>query len=241
MTNTMSYYDEILVLLMMGNGVTMLRTVTTPIKNFLSCAKTSLSSFLSSNSACMSLNCLVMLPCCTSLNCHDTSSCMMLNCPPLHSAISVNPSHAYGPCDCLTIRTDSTTNRASIQNPCPNLDPSSSTDSLQTHDSLVTPESPPHLPSPIGSLEEGSTNDSAKMAQDTQARTEVTQVGTTQVGTDSLAYDSLITALLWLSLEPNPDPLSDLITTPHPLRPALDPIGSPSDTMTHLDGTYTQV
>src|SRR6267142_4795446 len=182
----MSYYDEILVLLMMGNGVTMLRTVTTPIKNFLSCAKTSLSSFLSSNSACMSLNCLAMLPCHTSLNCHDTSSCMTLNCPPLHSAISVNPSRAYGPRDCLTIRMDSTTNRASIQNPCPDLDPSSSTDSLQTHDSLVTPESPPHLPSPIGSLEEGSTNNSTDMAQVTQS----TQVGTTQVGTYFLTYAS---------------------------------------------------
>jgi len=124
---------------------------------------------------------------------------------------------------------------ASIQNPCPDLDPPSSTDSLQTHDSLATPESPPHLPSPIGSLEEGSTNDSAEMAQDTQIGT--TQVGTTQVGTDSLAYDSLVTALLQLSLEPQPKPLSDphriisdpyriSITTPHPLRPDLDPIGS---------------
>src|SRR6267142_6181598 len=94
---------------------------------------------------------------------------------------------------------------ASIQKPCPDLDPSSSTDSLQTHDSLVTPESPPHLPSPIGSLEAGSTNNSTDMAQVTQS----TQVGTTQVGTDLLTYDSLITALLRLSLEPNPDPLSD--------------------------------
>src|SRR6267142_808568 len=95
---------------------------------------------------------------------------------------------------------------ASIQKPCPDLDPSSSTDSLQTHDSLVTPESPPHLPSPIGSLEEGSTNDSAEMAQVTQD----TQVRSTQVGTDSLAYDSLVTALSRLSLEPDPDPLLDL-------------------------------
>src|SRR6267142_5194616 len=98
------------------------------------------------------------LPCHMSLNCHDTSSCMTINCPPLHSAISVNSSCAYGPYDCLTTRTDSTTSCASIQNPRPDLDPSSSTDSLQTHDSLVTPESPPHLPSPFGSLEEGSTN-----------------------------------------------------------------------------------
>src|SRR6267142_5064585 len=141
--------------------------VTTPIKYFLSHAKTSLSSFLSSNSVCISLNCLAMLPHRTSLNCHDTSGSMTLNCPPLHSAISVNPSRADGPRDCLTVRMDSTMNHASLQNPCPDLDPSSSMDSLQTHDSLITPESPPHLPSPIGSLEEGSTNDSAETAQDT--------------------------------------------------------------------------
>src|SRR6267142_951009 len=187
---------------------TVLRTVTTPIKNFLSRAKTSLLSFLPSlpcrmslnchgNSACMSLNCLAMLPSRTSLNCHDTSGCMTLNCPPLHSALSVNPSRAYGPRDCLTTRTDS----LSLQNPCPDLDPSSSTDSLQTHDSLVTPESP-HLPSPAESLEEGTTERST------------TQVGTidrstAQVRTDdSLTYDSLVTALSRLSLEPDPDPLS---------------------------------
>src|SRR6267142_287898 len=222
----------------------LLRTVTTPIKNFLSRAKTSLSSFLPSLPSCrMSLNCHGILrlhesklssalPSRTSLNCHDTSGCMTLNCPPLHSALSVNPSRAYGPRDCLTIRTDSTTSCASIQNPCPDLDPSSSTDSLQTHDSLITPESLPHLPSPIGSLEEGSMNNSASMAQVTQD----TQVGSTQVGTDSLAYDSLVTALSRLSLEPRPKPLSDphriisdpywiSIMTPHPLHPDLDPIG----------------
>jgi len=143
-----------------------LRTVTMPIKNFLLCAKTSLLSFLSShspNSACMSLNCLAMLPCRTSLNCQDTSGCMTINCPPLHSTISVNPSRAYGPHDCLTTRTDD----ASLQNPCPDLDPSSSTDSLQTHDSLVTPESP-HLPSPVESLEEGTTADATHVAEVTQ-------------------------------------------------------------------------
>ena len=189
----------------------MLQTVTTPIKNFLSRAKTSLSSFLSShspNSACMSLNCLAMLPCHTSLNCQDTSGCMTINCPPHHSVLPEHSSRAYRPRDCLTIRTDS----ASLQNPCPDLDPSSSMDSLQTHDSLVTPESPPHLPSPIGSLEEGSTNDSADTAQDTQVGS--TQVGTndlvTQVRTDDLlTYDSLVTALSQLSPEPNPDPLLD--------------------------------
>src|SRR6266850_775620 len=185
----------------------LLRTVTMPIKKKLSHAKTSLSSFLSGhspNSACMSLNCLAVLPCCTSLNCHEPSGCMTINCPPRCTAQSCVQSHD-GPCDCPTIQMDSTTNHASLQNPCPDLDPSSSTDSLQTHDSLVTPESPPHLPSPIGSLEEGSTNDSTDTAQVTQS----TQVGTTQVGMDLLTYDSLITALLRLSLEPNPDPLSE--------------------------------
>src|SRR6267142_6365769 len=200
--------------------------VTTLIKNFLSRAKTSLLSFLSShspNSACMSINCLEPLPHRMSLNCHDTtvhvvklqppvspSGCMMINCPPRCTAQSCVQSHD-GPCDCPTVRTDSTAG-ASLQNPCPDLDPSSSTDSLQTHDSLVTPESPPHLPSPIGSLEEGSTNDSADTAQDTQVGS--TQVGTndlvTQVRTDDLlTYDSLVTALSQLSPEPNPDPLLD--------------------------------
>src|SRR6267142_1897088 len=199
-----------------------LRTVTTPIKNFLSRAKTSLSSFLPSlpysvckslncqgNSVCKSLNCLAMLPCRTSLNCQDTSGCMTINCPLLHSALPVNPSRADGPRDHLTIRTDSTIG-LSIQNPCPDLDPSSSTDSLQTHDSLVTPESP-HLPSPAESLEEGPTED----IEVTQVRTNDIQVQTN----NSLAYDSLVTALSWLSLEPDPDPLSDLhhdSTSPSP-------------------------
>jgi len=105
---------------------------------------------------------------------------------------------------------DSTTSCASLQNPCPDLDPSSSTDSTQTHDSLIIPESP-HLPSPVESLEEGTTegvtqvqaNDS--VTPDTTHVAEVTQVRTN----DSLAYDSLITALSRLSLEPDPDPLSD--------------------------------
>jgi len=86
---------------------------------------------------------------------------------------------------------DSTTYCASLQN-CPDLDPSSSTDSTQTHDSLVTPESPHYLPSPCESLEEG-----------------ITQAGTTQDRTDLLAYDSLVTTLSRLSLAPNPDPLLD--------------------------------
>ena len=187
------------------DSVLLLRTVTMPIKNFLSHAKTSLLSFLSSHSPCSQ--------CRMSLNCQDTtmhivklqppvslSGCMMINCPLCCTAQSCIQSHD-GPCDCPTVRTDS----ISIQNPCPDLDPSSSTDSLQTHDSLATPESPPHLPSPIGSLEEGSTNDSASMAQVTQD----TQVRSTQVGMDSLAYDSLVTALSRLSLEPKLDPLSD--------------------------------
>src|SRR6266850_7063437 len=184
--------------------------VTTPIKNFLSHAKTSLLSFLSSHSVCMSINCqdttvhvVKLQPPETPVS---TSGCMTLNCPSLHSALPVNPSRAYGPRDSLNERMDSTTHSASLQNPCPDLDPLSSMDSLQTHDSLVTPESPPYLPSPIGSLEEGSTNDSASVAHITQD----TQVRSTQIGTDSLAYDSLVTALSRLSLEPDPDPLLDL-------------------------------
>ena len=162
----------------------LLRMVTTPIKNFLSCAKTSLSSFLSSHSpspACM-------LPCHMSLNCHDTTSgCMTINCPLPHLVIPEYPSRAYGPRDCLTIRMDDMTNRASLQT-SPDLDPLSSMDSTQTHDSPVTPESPPYLPSPHDSLVEG-------------------EEPSTQVGTnDSLAYDSLVTALSRLSPEPLSDP-----------------------------------
>src|SRR6267142_3506912 len=169
--------------------------VTTPIKNFLSRAKTSLSSFLSSHSVCMSINCqdttvhvVKLQPPETPVS---TSGCMTLNCPSLHSALPVNPSRAYGPRDSLNERMDSTTHSASLQNPCPDLDPLSSMDSLQTHDSLVTPESP-YSPSPVESLEEGTIE-------------EVTQVRTL----DSLAYDSLVTALSRLSLKPDPDPLSD--------------------------------
>ena len=209
-----------------------LRTVTTPIKNFLSRAKTSLSSFLPSlpysvckslncqgNSVCKSLNCLAMLPCRTSLNCQDTSGCMTINCPPHCTAQSCVQSYDR-PCDCPTIRMDGTIG-PSLQNPCPDLDLSSSTDSLQTHDSLVTPESP-HLPSPAESLVEGPT-DATHVAEDTEG-SYTSQDHDTQVQTnDSLAYDSLVTALSRLSLEPDPDPLLDHLDR----------------SMTHLDGTYT--
>src|SRR6267142_3844058 len=68
----------------------LLRTVTTPIKNFLSRAKTSLSSFLPSLlSPCVlrlhESKLPSVLPSRMSLNCQDTSGCMTLNCPPLHS------------------------------------------------------------------------------------------------------------------------------------------------------------
>ena len=201
----------------------MLRMVTTPIKNFLSRAKTCLSSSLSVLPLYrMSLNCHgilrlqesklpSVLPSRMSLNCQDTSGCMTLNCPLLHSALSVNPSRAYGPHDCLTTRTDSDV-ELSLQNTCPDLDPSSSTDSLQTHDSLVTPESP-HLPSPIESLEEGTTEGSTQVGTNDQSTAQVRT--NAQVRTDSLAYDSLVTALSRLSLEPDPDPLSDPIIAPH--------------------------
>src|SRR6266850_6987270 len=128
----------------------------------------------------------------------SSSGCMTLNCPPHRSVLPEHSSRAHGPRDCL--RTDDMTYSASTRTP--DLDPSSSTDSTQTRDSLTIPESPQYLPSPAESLEEG-----------------ITQVGTKQVGTndtvtqvgtdDSLAYDSLIIALLWLSLEPKLDPLSD--------------------------------
>jgi len=67
--------------------------------------------------------------------------------------------------------------------------------SLQTHDSLVTPESPrsPYAPSPSDSLDEGTMQEG------------LTQVGTNDPLTqahDLLAYNSLVTTLLWLSLEP---------------------------------------
>jgi len=86
---------------------------------------------------------------------------------------------------------------------CPDLDLSSSTDSLQTHDSLVTPESPQSLYalSPHDSLDEGQAPDTHNepVTQDS------TQVGANEPLTqvvDSLAYDSLVTTLLRLSLEP---------------------------------------
>src|SRR6266850_810142 len=216
---------------MMGLGLgNLLRTVTTPIKNFLSHAKTSLSSFLfshSPNSACMSINCLEVLPCRTSLNCHDTSGCMTINCPPHRSVLPEHSSRAYGPRDCLTKRMDSTTSCASLQNPCPNLDPSSSTDSLQTHDSLVTPESP-YSPSPVESLEEGTTEGVTQVQTHDPDATHVAEVTEDiQVRTN----DSLVTTLSWLSLEPDPDPLSWLSLEPDPdplswlsLEPDPDPL-----------------
>src|SRR6267142_2765914 len=171
-------------------SASVLRSVTMPNKNFSSRVKNQLLSFLSSHSPCHTTVHIVKLQPPVS-----SSSCMTINCPPCCTAQSCILSHD-GPCDCPTVRTDSATYRASLQNPCPDLDPSSSMDSTQTHDSLATPESPPHLPSPRDSLEEGASitqiHDSAVMAQDTQVRT------------DSLAYDSLVTALSRLSLKPDP-------------------------------------
>jgi len=67
---------------------------------------------------------------------------------------------------------------------CPDLDPSSSMDSLQTHDSFTTPESPrPYSLSPDDSLEQ--TNTQEELA-----------------GNDLFTYDSLDTTLSWLSLDP---------------------------------------
>src|SRR6266850_2312299 len=171
-----------------------LRSVTTGIKNFLSCVKTNISSLLSSHSSCS----LSQEP---KLQRHNlryeaklhkgsSSGCMTLNCPPHCSVLPEHSSHAHGPRDCL--RTDDTTYCASPG--MPDLDPSSSTDSTQTHDSLATPESPPYLSSPAESLEEG------------MEEAPVTQVRIN----DSLTYDSLVTALSRLSLEPPaPDPYQD--------------------------------
>src|SRR6266850_7297991 len=121
---------------------------------------------------------------------------MTINCPPYCLTTQYHSSCAHGPRDCLTVQMDSTMHSASLQN-CPALDPLSSTDSTQTHDSLATPESPQYSPSPCDSLKEGIT----------QVTTDVTHVAEhTQVRTDLLAYDSLVTALSWLSLEPDLDP-----------------------------------
>ena len=181
-------------------SASVLRSVTMPNKNFSSRVKNQLLSFLSSHSPCHTTVHIVKLQPPVS-----SSSCMTLNCPPLHSALSVNPSRACGPRDCLTTRTDSAI-ELSLQNTCPDLDPLSSTDSLQTHDSLVTPESP-HLPSPVESLEEGTTEGSTQVGTNDQSTAQVRT--NAQVRTDSLAYDSLVTALSRLSLEPDPDPLLD--------------------------------
>src|SRR6266850_8413916 len=97
------------------------------------------------------------------------SGCMTINCPPHSLTILEHSSRAHGPCDCLTTQMDSMTYSASLQT-CPNLDPLSSTDSTQTHDSLATPESPQYSPSPHDSLEEGITQ--------VRANDQVTQVTT---------------------------------------------------------------
>jgi len=211
----------------------LLQMVTTPIKDFYSHVKTCLSSLTPTHppqatSYRMTLN-YMGCSACMSLNCEDPSSCMMINCPPHCTVQSCVQSHDE-PCDCPTGQTDDTMNCASHKNPCPDLDPSSSTDSTQTHDSPVTPESPHYLPSPAELLEEGTMQDSTQVG--------VTQVGTngftTQVRTDdSLAYDSLVTTLSRLSLKPDPDPLSDLHHDSLPLRPDLDPIRSSDRTPTH--------
>jgi len=140
-----------------------------------------------------------------------TSGCMTLNCPPsvhddklqmddiTHGAFSGTTNNAST--DDAMYGTFGPTNGTSTRT-TPKLDWSPSADSSLDHDSLVTPESPwNHLPSPCESLEEGT----EPMAQDTQVRQDITQVGP-----DSLAYDSLITALSQLSLEPPPpDPYQD--------------------------------
>jgi len=182
-----------------------------PIKNFLITVKNHLLSLISICSSGMSLNCQVhpcmtlnyKPPCsvCISLNCQDMSSCMTLNCPP-YCLMTQYHSSCDRPCDSLTTWTNDITYSA-FTRICPDLDLSSFTDSLQTHDSLVTPESPQYSPSPHDSLNEGIMQVSANHEPVTWIGT--TQDGLTQVGTeghDLLAYDSLIITLSWLSLRP---------------------------------------
>jgi len=182
------------------------------------------------SSTCMSLNCqqmtvhVVKLQTTTEHTQVSTSGCMMLNCPPSGCMTLNCPQSMHD----AKLQTDDTTHDAfsSITNSAspddtmygafgstkgtstrttPELDRSSSTDSFQTHDSLVTPESPrTYLPSPCESLEEGTMEPIQANDQDTSPNA----LGTvTQVGTDLLAYDSLVTTLSQLSLEPPaPDP-----------------------------------
>src|SRR6266850_156057 len=176
------------------------------IKNFLSHVKTRLMSWR------MMLNCtnpttmhIIKLHTGTHVG---TSGCMTLNCPlsmhdtklqtddTMHGAFSGTTNGASP--DAAMYGAIGSTNGTSTQT-TPDLDRSPSMDSSQTHDSLVTPESPrTYSPSPHESLEEG-TNPEAQVRTVTQDSTQVTQVRT-----DSLTYDSLITALSWLSLEPRP-------------------------------------
>src|SRR6267142_5107990 len=136
----------------------MLQSITTPIKNFLITVKNHLSSLISIHSHSSNDWHVVKL--------HQTSyiqqeaklhehpsSCMTINCPLYCLTTQYHSSHG-GPHDSL-IQNDDTTYCASFS--CPDLDPSSFMDSLQTHDSLITPESPqsPYAPSPSDSLASG--------------------------------------------------------------------------------------
>src|SRR6267142_606701 len=67
------------------------------------------------------------------LNCNRQSGCMTINCPP-YCLMTQQHSSCGGPRDSL-IQNNDTTYYASSS--CPDLDPSSFTDSLQTHDSLA--------------------------------------------------------------------------------------------------------
>ena len=159
----------------------LLWSVTTPIKNFLITVKNCLSSLIPIHSPSLSVHTSTSMM----LNCRLPwqSGCMTINCPPCCSTIKQCTLTCWahdGP-----IQNNDTMYHASSS--CPDLDPLSSMDSLQTHDSPVTPESPwPYSPSPDDTTERHDTL--------------VTQVGTE--GDDLLTYDSLVTILSWLSLEP---------------------------------------
>src|SRR6267142_6991813 len=92
----------------------------------------------------------------TTLNCRNTQHpCTTLNCPPYCLTKQYNSSCDHRPRDDTKNGAYGTTNSGTFLN-CSELDLSSSTDSLQTHDSLITPESPrTYLPSPYDSLVEG--------------------------------------------------------------------------------------
>jgi len=208
------YFPTTSFLQLLKAPILLLRSVTMGIKNFLSHVKNHLLSlvYIPTHSS-TTLNCRNTRCLCMTLNYNPLSGCMTLNCPPsvhndklqmdntTHDAFSSIMNGASP--DATMYGAYSSTNGTSTWN-TPELDQVSSMDCFQTHDSLITPESPrTHSPSPCNSLEEGASITDVPDSADSTPRTD-TQVGTTQVRTDSLTYDSLVTALSRLSLAPDP-------------------------------------